>query len=526
MPRDPAHEADGHEHGHNCERDRDHSEPDLVGRFEGRAIGRFAHAHMTHDVLDLHNRVVDKDTGDECDGKQRHHVQRKAERVHRPEGREDRKRQRNRGDDRRAQIAKEKQHDEHREHRALDQRVHGRAVVPQREVDGGVDFVEMHARVRVRQFANNRGHAIRHARIAFALGPHHGESHHVAPIELGKGPAFLSGIGYLAQLIEAHFAPARQRDRGGCEPLHGRRACKGTDGLFGAANFAPAAGEIGIRRAELLVHLARRDAEREQPVGIERDPDFALQAADAGHLRHPSHALELARDCVVDEPGKLFQRHGWSGRRVDDDGQSFHIETLNDRLFDGARKLLADLGHGVLHIVDSAVGIRAQLKLDGRYRRAIGDRRADMLDVGHTRDGIFHALRDLGFQLDRSRARLRDADRDNRDVDVRKARDREVLEAHRAQHDEHEEQHKRGYRTPDRPGGNVRAAHAISAREQLSWPGLTRPSRLSLKCLAFVMDGRIKCGHNSGMLLRSRIICSARLAVRPQPSACWQIADR
>ena len=43
--------------------DRDDGEADLVGGLERGAIGRFAHPHVAHDVLDLDDGVVDQDAG-------------------------------------------------------------------------------------------------------------------------------------------------------------------------------------------------------------------------------------------------------------------------------------------------------------------------------------------------------------------------------------------------------------------------------------------------------------------------------
>jgi len=38
--------------------DRDHGEADFVGSLQCRAIGRFAHPHVAHDILDLDDSIV------------------------------------------------------------------------------------------------------------------------------------------------------------------------------------------------------------------------------------------------------------------------------------------------------------------------------------------------------------------------------------------------------------------------------------------------------------------------------------
>ena len=80
-------------------RDGDDGEPDLVGGLQRGAVGRFAHAHVAHDVLDLDDGVVDQDAGDDGDGEQADEVEREAGRVERPEGRDDGERQGDGGDD-------------------------------------------------------------------------------------------------------------------------------------------------------------------------------------------------------------------------------------------------------------------------------------------------------------------------------------------------------------------------------------------------------------------------------------------
>ncbi len=74
LPGDAAHEGDRREDGDDGGGDGDDGEADLVGRFERGAVGRFPHAHVAHDVLDLDDRVVDEDAGDDGDREQAHEV--------------------------------------------------------------------------------------------------------------------------------------------------------------------------------------------------------------------------------------------------------------------------------------------------------------------------------------------------------------------------------------------------------------------------------------------------------------------
>ncbi len=96
---DAAHEAHRREDRRDRQRDGDHRQPDLVGRLERGAVGRLTHAHVAHDVLDLDDRIVDQNSGHQRDREEAHQVQRETDRVHRPEGWDDRERQRDRSDE-------------------------------------------------------------------------------------------------------------------------------------------------------------------------------------------------------------------------------------------------------------------------------------------------------------------------------------------------------------------------------------------------------------------------------------------
>ncbi len=79
---DAGHQRDREEHGDDRHGRRQHGEADLVGRVERGLIGRFAHAHVPDDVLDLDDRVVDQHAGDQAHRHRRHEVQRDPHHAH------------------------------------------------------------------------------------------------------------------------------------------------------------------------------------------------------------------------------------------------------------------------------------------------------------------------------------------------------------------------------------------------------------------------------------------------------------
>ena len=266
--------------------------------------------------------------------------------------------------------------------------------------------------------------------------------------------------------------PRGSDDRGGGEVFHRLLAGQRADRLLAPADLAAAAGQVDVGGPELPVDVAGGDAEGEQPVGIERDADLALDAAEALDLRDALHALQRAHHGVVDEPGQLLGRHARRACRVGDDRQALDLDARDDRLVDGARQLGADARDGVLHVVERAVLVDLQAELDGGDRRAFGDRRGLVLDAVDAGDGVLDLLGDLHLELGRRGARLVDAHLHDRHVDVGKARDRQLAEADVAERHQHHEQHQRRHRLADRPGRDVPVHGAVSTLSSRRLPAL------------------------------------------------------
>ncbi len=374
LPGDPGHEAGGSKDRDNRQRDRDHGKADFVGGFECRAIGRFAHAHVAHDVLDLDDGVVDQNTRRQRDGEERDQVQREAEQVHRPERREDRQRQRNRSDDGGSDIAQEQQHDDHRKDCALEQGRDRRIVIALGEVDRGIDQLQIDIGIGNLQRIDSLLHGGGNHDVAGALGTLDAERHHRLAVEAGEGPAIGNGVGDRAEVVEPHLAAAEQRDHGAGKFVQRLSAGQRADCLVVLADFSTAAGEIDIGAAQNLADVDGGQPRGLQPVGIERDKNLALDTADTLDLRHAAHALQRAFDDVVDEIGKLLGRLAGRDRSVGDDRQADHVDALDQRLVDVLRQVGANAGDGVLDVIERAVGVGLQRELDRGHRQAVGDR--------------------------------------------------------------------------------------------------------------------------------------------------------
>ena len=190
------------------------------------------------------------------------------------------------------------------------------------------------------------------------------------------------------------------------QPLDGGSAGQRADGLLGAADLAASAGQVDVGAAQLRVHVARRDAKRQQPVRVERHADLAVDAADALDLRH-ARARPAARVTILSSMNHDSSSSVICGarRRVGDDGHGGDVDALKigSSMVRGSSH--ADARDGVLHVVERAVGVGLKLEFDGRGGGAIGEHRGHVLHANHADDGVLDTARHLGFQLGRGGAR-------------------------------------------------------------------------------------------------------------------------
>ncbi len=375
LPGDSRHEACRREDRDDGQRDRDHGKPDFVGGLQRRAIGRLPHPHVADDVLDLDDGVVDQNTGRQRDGEEADEVQREAQNVHRPERREDRQRQRDRGDDGRPDVAQEQQHDDDGENGALEQGRDRGLVIAFGELHRGVDQLQIDIGIGDLQRIDALLHGGGDHHVAGALGTLDAERHHRFAVETGEGAAVGDGVGDGAEIVETHLAAAEQRDHGAGEIVQRLGAGQRADRLVVLADLGAAAGEVDIGAAQALADIDGGQPRGLQPVGIERDQNLALDTADALDLGDVAHALQRAFDDVVDEIGQLLRRLAGRDRGIGDDRQADHVDALDQRLVDVLRQVGAHPRDGVLDVVQGAIGVGLKRELDRGQRQPVGDRR-------------------------------------------------------------------------------------------------------------------------------------------------------
>src|SRR4029079_3865461 len=370
LPGDPGHEARGREDRNDRQRDRDHGKPDFVGGFQRGAVGCLAHAHVANDVFDLDDSIVDQDTRRQRDGEEADEVEREAEQVHHPECREDRQRQRDRGDDGGADIAQEQQHDDDGENCAFEQGRDRRLIVALGEIDRGVDHFEVDVGIGSLLPIDALLHGGGDHHVAGALRALDAERNDGFTVEAGKGTAIGDGVGDGAEVVEPDLAAAEQRDHGAGEFVQRLGAGKRADRLVVFADLGAAAGEVDVGAAQYLADVDGRQPCRLQAIGIERYQDFALDTADALDLGDAAYALQRAFDDVVDEVRQLLGRFAGRDRGIGDDRQADDVDALDQGFSDVLRQVGADAGDGVLDVVQRAVGVGFKRELDCRQRQA------------------------------------------------------------------------------------------------------------------------------------------------------------
>ena len=121
-PTMPPMKPTGHEDRDQRQRRRQHGQADFARGLHGR--GELVDVLLLDEAIDVlqhDDRVVDDDADRQRQREHRHGVQREAHVPHQPERGDDRRRNRDRRDDRRAQVGEEQQHDERGQERADDE---------------------------------------------------------------------------------------------------------------------------------------------------------------------------------------------------------------------------------------------------------------------------------------------------------------------------------------------------------------------------------------------------------------------
>ena len=463
LARDAGHQRDGQEDRDDRHRRRHNREADFVGGVDRSLIGRLAHTHMSDDILDLDDRVVDQYPGDKAERQQRQAVERKAHQIHEPEGRNGRQRDRHRADHRGAPVAQEQEDDDDGEHRAFDHRGHRAAILFLRIFGAGEEDLELHLGVVLLDLRQLFHRLVMDADVRRALRLFDREGQHLTAVDLRQITLFGITVGHLGHVRKLDRPAVADRNARFAELECILRVAEDADRLFRPGNFGAPARRVQIDLTELLVHLARGQAIALHPRGIEDHADFAVDPARTAHLAHARDRQQLFSHGIVDEPRQLLERHVGRLDREIGDRTAGDIDTDHLRLENPVGQIAANLRNRLIDVIIGAVDRCPDRKLHHRTATALADIGGEFIDPADAAHRSFDALRHLRFEFRWRSARLRDDDLHRREFDIGIVIDVHPVEADDPRQQQQREQDDRRHRIADAPGGDVAKAHDSNA---------------------------------------------------------------
>ena len=227
--------------------------------------------------------------------------------VQRPEGRDDRQRQRRGGDQRGADVAQEQPDHDDGQDRALDQH-HHRVVEDCADATSTVvvDLGDLDVRVFLLQLPR-RPRACRRppptapspqARITWKP---------ITGLPSSSATWRTSAAWSRTSAIESsRMLRPSPSEMGSCgQFLHDADGAQRAHALFLRADAGFAAGQLHLGAHQLARDVAGGDAQRRHAVRVQVDAHFARHAADAADLPDAGHGADLAHHVQVDEPGQF-----------------------------------------------------------------------------------------------------------------------------------------------------------------------------------------------------------------------------
>ena len=462
LSRDPGHGPHGEEHGDDTETGGDHWQADLVSRVDRGLVGSLAHPHVSDDVLDLDDRIVDQHACDQRQRQQGQLVEVEAEQIHEPEGRDRGQRDRDSRYRSRAPVAQEEEHDHDGKDGALDHCRHRAFVLVLGVFDRVEQRDELDARILRFDLRDLLERFFIDSDVRCALGAAHREIDDFLVADLADRCAFRIAIAHRGDIGQLDRTATAQLDLPLAERVGILAVAQHPHRLARAADFGHTARGIDIALAQHAVDLAGCHSQRLHPRQVEDNFDLAVDPAEAIDLGHAFDAEQLLGDRIVDEPAKPFDRHVVGFDRIDRE------EAAGDFLLGDAR-FENSVGQGsthrvdrILHFGDRIVGIGADLDLDKGVRIALARGRIERIHAVDRAHGGFDALGDLVLDFGRRGAGLRNRDVDGGKLDVRIVDNIHPGEADQARQQQRRERHQRNDRVANRPGRDVAEIHRVT----------------------------------------------------------------
>ena len=411
---------------------------------------------MADDVLDLDDGIVDQDAGDDGDAEQAHQIEREAEHVHRPEGRHDRERQRDGGDDGGADVAQEQEHHQHGQDGALPQGVQRRMEVAERVGCRAVDQFEGDVGIGLGQHLDLGRHLLRHLDVAGARRLVDRKGRGLLAVEHGKG-GDVGGIGLDdGEVLERPLLAIADGDR---------HVAEHRGDLLGIAMRRLEA--VGGKPCQLLADIDRHDLVLGNLARIERHRDFAARPAGGDHVGDAGELLDLGHGLGFDHRRQLLGRELVGAHGIGEPGRPGDLDELDARILEIGRQHVIGGGINPLHVGKGRCRLLVDRELDSDGSETLGDGRQHMARAVDRLEALFERNRHLLLEGASRRAGAFEQQHHHRDVDIRIAGDRHARIGIKADRHQENEQQRGRQRPPDRPGRDVEPRAAAIGHDRL-----------------------------------------------------------
>ena len=254
---DAAHEGGRQEDADQGEGRGNHRQTDFVRRFHCRIVGRFAAAQVADDVFDFDDSIVHQHADNQRQRQQRDDIQGKAQQPHDEEGGDDRQRQGDGSNQRRAPVAQEDKDDEDSEQPAFQQHIERTVIIVLDRRGAVIDLGDRHLRIIRLNTGEFRFDCVGDPNLTRAPAAGDGESDHrltVVERQRIRLRRTIADGGEIAQAVStARRADLQLGQRGRI-----RQRSQRADRLLAVADLRLTARRIALQREQLLLQFRHR----------------------------------------------------------------------------------------------------------------------------------------------------------------------------------------------------------------------------------------------------------------------------
>ena len=290
----PANEGGRQKDGGNGERSGDDRQPDFLGSFHRRVIGRLTHAKMPGDVFDFDDGIIDQHPHHQRNRQKRHGVERIAKQLHAQKCRDDGQRQGRRRNHRCPPVAQKEPDNDDRDERAFVEQIHRALVIVISGLIGVVDLLDGDLRMRRAEFFERGIHGIGHIDFHAALAARDFKTDHRLAIDQGDGRTVGVTIPHTGDVSQMHGAAIGQRNGQRGQVFGAGSGCESAKALHGSPHPGASARGIELDAFELLRDFRRAHAQGRHAYRIEVYAHFAVDAADALEFPDAMHTQHRA----------------------------------------------------------------------------------------------------------------------------------------------------------------------------------------------------------------------------------------